>query len=287
MKNVIITGASSGLGLETAKKIAKDENYRIILACRNLEKAEKVKEEIEQETNNHNIEVMQIDTSLKSSVNNFVDTYLAKYNSVDVLINNAGISPMRENGMTEEGFEIVFATNYLGHFLLTMRLLEYMAKDARIINITSDMHNPPGGISWQGTPYLAYEAKDDRRRYSYSKLCLIYFTHTLNEKLKEQGSHILVNSFNPGYMGDTNFSGAHADKARSFMIKTTMPDRYGELATSSTALASVATSSEFKDITNAYFDRSTSVKESSPLSYNKENADELFKNSLKYAGLDK
>ena len=287
MKNVIITGANSGLGFETAKKIAKNKDYRLILACRNAERAETAKEKITAETGNENVDYLILDTSLLSSVRAFADAYLSKYGTVDVLINNAGISPMRESGSTAEGFEIVFATNYLGHFLLTWLLLPHFSADGRIVNITSDMHNPPGGIEWKGVDYLAHEAIEDRRRYSYSKLCTIYFTLKLDEILKEQGASVTVNSFNPGFMAATNFSGGHADKARALMVKTTMPDRYGDLEKSSDALALIATEERFAETSGEYFDRSTNTKNSSPLSYDKENREELWDKSCEYCGLSK
>ena len=280
MKNVIITGANSGLGFETAKKIAKEKEYRVILACRNEEKAAAAKQRIIAETGNENVETMVLDTSLLASVRAFAKEYLSKYNSVDTLINNAGISAMRGSGLTEEGFEIVFATNYLGHFLLTQLLLPYFAKKGRIINVSSDMHNPPGGIEWKNVEYLAHEAVSDHSRYSYSKLCMIYLTHKLDEVLKEQASSICVNAFNPGFMAATGFSGGHMDKARAFYVKTTMPDRYGELESSSTALAEVAISDKYDGISGKYFDRSFGIKDSSPLSYSKENAEELWAKSL-------
>ena len=285
MKNVIITGANSGLGFETAKKIAKAKDYRLILACRNAEKAERAREIILSETSNENVEIMILDTSLLSSVRAFADHYTAKYSTVDVLINNAGISAMRDSGTTAEGFEIVFATNYLGHFLLTQLLLPHMAESGRIINVSSDMHDPPGGIEWKGVEYLAHEAVDDRKRYSYSKLCMIYFTHKLNEVLRKQGSSVTVNSFNPGFMAATNFSGGHADKVRSLAVKTMMPERYGELNSSSDALAQIATGAQFTEISGAYFDRSSNLKKSSELSYSTENQEEMWKKSLDYCGL--
>ena len=286
MKNVIITGANSGLGFETAKKIAKDNTYRLILACRNKTKAEMARNTIAEETGNENVDAMLLDTSLLSSVRAFADNYIAKYNSVDVLINNAGISPMRDSGTTDEGFEVVFATNYLGHFLLTQLLLPHFSADGRIINVTSDMHNPPGGIEWKGVEYLAHEALDDRKRYSYSKLCAIYFTHKLDDIMREKKSSIIVNSFNPGFMAATNFTGGHAGKMQALAVKTTMPDRYGELETSSDALALIATEPKFAGISGAYYDRSTSTKRSSALSYNKDNHEELWKKSLAYCGPD-
>ena len=280
MKNVIITGANSGLGFETAKKIAKDKDYRLILACRNAEKAGAAKDMIIAETGNEDVDYMILDTSLLSSVRAFADEYISKYGTVDVLINNAGISPMRESGTTDEGFEVVFATNYLGHFLLTQLLLPHFSTGGRIINVTSDMHNPPGGIEWKGAEYLAHGALSDRKRYSYSKLCMIYFTLKLDEILKERDSSVTANSFNPGFMAATNFSGGHADKVRALAVKTAMPDRYGELETSSDALSRIAVDSQFDGVSGQYFDRSTITKASSELSYHQENRDELWDKSL-------
>ena len=285
MKNVIITGANSGLGFETAKKIAMDRNYRVILACRNDEKAARAGAEIVKATDNDQVVPMKLDTSSLPSVRAFACAYIRNYGSVDVLINNAGISPMRDSGLTAEGFEVVFATNYLGHFLLTQMLLPHMTADGRIINVSSDMHNPPGGIEWKGVEYLAHEAVNDRRRYSYSKLCMIYLTHKLDEVLKEQGTAVTVNSFNPGYMAATNFSGGHMDKARSLVVKTTMPERYGELETSSDALAKIAVEPRYSQISGEYFDRSTDIGRSSELSFNKDHSEELWTRSLAFCSL--
>jgi NAD(P)-dependent dehydrogenase (short-subunit alcohol dehydrogenase family) len=285
MKNVIITGANSGLGFEAAKKVAEKQDYKVILACRNMEKAEKAKEQIISATGNNHVEAMLLDTSSLASVHAFADKIIASGEKVDVLVNNAGISPMNHIGMTEEGFELVFATNYLGHFLLTQLLLPYMAEDGRIYNVSSDMHNPPGGITWPGADALAHPQKDDRRKYSYSKLCMIYMTHELADRLKADGKRVTVNSFNPGFMADTNFSKG-GGKAREFVVKTTMPDRYGNLETSSDALADLITRDEFGIISGEYFDRSTNTVKSSELSYNSENAKELWESSMKYCGLE-
>ena len=283
MKTVIITGANSGLGYETAKKIAKDKEYRVILACRNKDKANEAKEEIIKETDNHNIIPMIVDISSLHSVRSFVEEFKKLDLKLDVLVCNAGISPMI-SGTTDEGFELVFATNYLGHFLLTNLLLPFMSKDARIINITSDMHNPPGGIEWKGVEYLAHPPADDRKKYSYSKLCNIYLTYELDERLKKLGSKITVNAFNPGMM-NTNFSAAPRNAAQVAFVKMTMPDRVGDLNKSSTALAEIVTINEFSDITGKYFDRSDKIKNSSDLSYNKENRLKLWNKSVEWTNL--
>ena len=91
MKNVIITGANSGLGFETAKKIARDHAFRVILACRNEAKAARAKADIISATGNGQIDTMKLDTSSLASVRAFANTFIERYGTVDVLINNAGI----------------------------------------------------------------------------------------------------------------------------------------------------------------------------------------------------
>lgn len=283
MKTVIITGANSGLGFETAKKIASNKDYELILACRSKEKAEKAKEDIMNTTGNNHIMTMIMDTSSLKSVRNFVEAFKKLNRKLDVLICNAGISSMH-SGTTEEGFELVFATNYLGHFLLTNLLLPFMTENARIINVTSDMHNPPMKLEWVDPENIAHMKAENRSRYSYSKLGNIYFTYELDKRLRKINSKIIVNAFNPGMM-NTNFSGGHNNPARTAMIKLTMPERVGDLDKSSTALAEVVMNKKFKDITGSYFDRSTTYKNSSDLSYNEENRQSLWNKSVEWTNL--
>lgn len=283
LKTVIITGANSGLGFETAKKIAKNKDYEIILACRNKEKAEQAKKQIIAETNNSNIITMIIDTASLTSVRTFVKELKDTNKKVNTLICNAGISPMHE-GTTVDGFEMVFATNYLGHFLLTNMLLPSLEKDAKIINVTSDMHNPPGGLEWKNPELLAHPSENDRKKYSYSKLGNIYFTYELDRRLRKINSKITVNAFNPGMM-DTNFSQGHNSPARKAMVKLTMPERLGDLDKSSTALAEIVVNDNFKDVTGKYFDRSTNYIKSSELSYNENNSLDLWNKSVLYTEL--
>ena len=281
MKTVVITGANSGLGFETAGKIAMDKDYKVVLACRNLEKASIAREEIVSRTGNPNILTMRIDTSSLASVAEFAREFISREGSLYALVNNAGISPMGNSGMTEDGFELVFATNYLGHFLLTNLLLPFFEPGGRILSVSSDMHNPPGGISWRGVEALAHPSEDSRLKYSYSKLCMIYFTHYLNDLLVREGRNLRVNSFNPGFMADTNFSKG-GGKMREMAIKTAMPERYGTLETSSDALSLLVTGESFGAVGGEYFDRSTSTAASSELSYDRNNATELWERSLEY-----
>ena len=279
MRTVIITGANSGLGLETAKKIAKDKNYQVILACRNLEKGNNAKDEIMKITRNENIQVFKLDTSSLESVRDFVKTIENKNIKIYGLINNAGISGMN-NGVSVDNLDLVMATNYIGHFLLTNLLLPYMEETGKIFNITSDMHNPPRGLTWID-PEEQFKPLMNKQSYSYSKLDSIYFTYELNEILRNKNSNILVNAFNPGMM-ETHFLGEK--KPPTKMIKLVMPNRVGDLDKSSSALVDLITNDEYKD-TGKYYDRSTNYINSSELSYNIENRKDLWNKSLSITGL--
>ena len=268
--------------------MARNADFKVVLACRNSEKAEAAKETIIAETGNPNVVAMPIDTSSLTSVRAFADQFIATGEKVYALVNNAGISSMGHGGTTDEGFELIFATNYLGHFLLTNLLLPHFEEGGRILNISSDMHNPPGGITWPGTEALAHPKDDDRRKYAYSKLCMIYFSHELADRLAKEGKNVTVNAFNPGFMADTNFSkgGGKMRELRELAVKTTMPERYGKLETSSDALAQLVTDEAFSTVSGAYFDRSTNTAKSSELSYDAQNAAELWQMSMAYVGLD-
>ena len=284
MKNVIITGANSGLGFETAKKIAKASmEYNLILACRNVQKGEEAKASIIKESGNKNVCVMELDTSSLDSVRQFASAYEnSDYGKIYALLCNAGISG-NKNGLTQDGFDIIFETNHLGHFFLTNLLLPYFEDDGLIFSTSSDMHDSPmKKMEWTGTEALAHPSPllaKDNIRYSYSKLCNLYFIYELAEQLKAQGKNIKANAFNPGMM-QTNFM--PLTKASIAFVKTAMPDRCGDLEKSSDAYAKLVTQEGLVKESGLYYDRSINAKKSSTLSYNEENRKELWEKSLEY-----
>ena len=284
MKNVMITGADSGLGFEAAKKIAGHADFAVVLACRNEQKAQLAQKEILEETGNESVSVEIVDVSSLESVRACADRIAISGRKLDVLINNAGISP-QHSGTTPDGFELVFETNYLGPFALTLLMLPSMAPEGGIFMVSSDMHNPPDGIQWRGLDYLAYHAQDDRARYSYSKLCDLLFTYELARKLKAAGLSITSNAFNPGFMDSTNFSGPGNNPARAQFVKLSMPERYSTLEASSTAFANLITSGEYRKVTGAYFDRDKGIGESSALSHDQRLQEQVWNESLKLAGM--
>ncbi|CAD8145228.1 unnamed protein product [Paramecium octaurelia] len=137
-KIVIITGASAGIGKETAKRLAW-QNATIIFACRDESKTMKVINEIKQVTGNSKLHYMNLQLDDYDNVSEFVKNFKSKFGVLDILINNAGIAQWWHK-YNKNNHELVFATNYLGHFLLTRLLMDSLTKESRIIIVSSVMH---------------------------------------------------------------------------------------------------------------------------------------------------
>ena len=120
---VIITGANSGIGFEATKVLAQ-KGAHVVMACRNIQKAEVALATLKQEVPNAKAEIMLLDLASQKSVHAFADAFKAKYDQLDVLVNNAGIM-MVPYDKTEDGFERQMGTNHLGHFALTGLIGQY------------------------------------------------------------------------------------------------------------------------------------------------------------------
>jgi NAD(P)-dependent dehydrogenase (short-subunit alcohol dehydrogenase family) len=201
---------------------------------------------------------------------------------IDALICNAGVS--HGPAATVDGVDGVFATNHLGHFLLTGLLLERMSPSGRVISVSSDMHQPPGPkLKWPGAEALARPGSRalGGSRYSYSKLCNLYFVYELSRRLSADASPITAAAFNPGLMTETSF--VSMPRAVAAVMKRIFASRVGSLEGSSAALASLAASVE--DVGGHYYDRTTRPSRSSQLSYDIPNARELWQVSSRLTGI--
>jgi len=193
IRTTVITGATSGIGKETALALAK-KDHALYLLVRNTQKGDRLKDEIMAQTGNKSIFVVKCDLANLQSVREAADELKAKLFAINVLINNAGgIFNQRE--LSKDGFEMTFATNHLGHFALTMALMPLLEKGhARIINVSSEAHNMGKAdfddLPWEQKSYSAIKA------YGNAKLFNIYFTKSLAEKYADKG----ISSFalNPG-----------------------------------------------------------------------------------------
>jgi len=191
----IVTGANIGLGYETALGLVQKE-MKVILACRNLSKAEKAKADILQEVPGADLAIIQLDLSKLSSVREFAATFLAQYNRLDLLINNAGIM-MPPFSLTEDGFESQIGTNYLGHFLLTGLLLDTITQtaDSRVVTLSSLAH-VNGEIQFDDFHFEQnYSAM---KAYGQSKLACLMFAIELDRRLKKAGLSTISVSAHPG-----------------------------------------------------------------------------------------
>ena len=194
-KTVVITGANTGIGKETAVDLAA-RGARVIVGCRNLEKGKEALKEIQDRSGNRNVFLEKLDLASLESVRTFADKILNSEPRLDILINNAGVMacPYQK---TEDGFEMQFGVNHLGHFLLTMLLLDRLksSQPSRIINVSSSAHR-------MGTGKIKFDDIHHQKSYSSwgayfdSKLANVLFTRELSKHL--EGTHVTANSLHPG-----------------------------------------------------------------------------------------
>ncbi|KAH0635349.1 hypothetical protein KY285_035044 [Solanum tuberosum] len=199
----IVTGGASGIGLETARVLAM-RNVHVIIAARNMEAANKAKQCILNDNKNARVDVEKLDLSSIRSVKTFADNFKALDLPLNILINNAGIMfcPFQ---LSEDGVEMQFATNHLGHFYLTNLLLDKMKETAkssgiegRIVNLSSVAHICPykGGIRFQKINQK--NSYQNKLAYAQSKLANVLHANELSRRLQEEGANITVNSVHPG-----------------------------------------------------------------------------------------
>jgi len=192
-KVAVVTGANSGMGLATTIELA-NRGARVIMACRSRERGEQAREEAIRQSGSDAIELFLCDLGNLASIRSFADTLTAIHPAIDILINNAGVVTLNRE-TTADGFEAMLGINHLGHFLLTLLLLESLKKApaARIINVSSGAHKI-GRIDF-GNPFLT-RRYNVVRGYAQSKLANILFTKELARRLA--GSGVTANALHPG-----------------------------------------------------------------------------------------
>ncbi|CAD8070602.1 unnamed protein product [Paramecium sonneborni] len=196
-KIAIVTGSSAGVGKETAKKLAF-RGATVIFACRNQQKTQIIIDEIQKISKNNNLHYINLDLPNFDSVRQFVKEFKQRFNKCDYLINNAGIFIINQqkNNLNQE---LTFATNHLGHFLLTNLLLDLMSDKSRIINVSSGAHEflkkvPDFQKAIKGELSLGMTT------YSTSKFANIVFTQALQQKFDKENRSIKVVSVHPGFV---------------------------------------------------------------------------------------
>jgi NAD(P)-dependent dehydrogenase (short-subunit alcohol dehydrogenase family) len=270
-KHILITGATSGIGKETAWALG-NMGAHISFTGHHMDKDLKVQEELRHETGNREIHFHPCDLASFESIARFTAEFRKSNKILDILINNAGIwNPKKVYSV--DGIESHLAVNYLAPFLMTRQILPLLknAPSARIINLTSGIHFR-GRLDLND---LEFEKRKWRSidAYTQSKLCIILFTKSLARSLA--GSNISIHSITPGWVNTGLFRNAGPFVKMSASLLAMSPRKAAK------GLVHLATAGEFEQVSGEYF-AGMDMRKSSPASYDEHLADKLWKKSEEY-----
>jgi len=195
-KVILITGANSGIGRATAERLA-EMGTTVVMSARHEKRGEKARAQIVRRTGNDRVDLLIADLSTRDGIRSLADQFRAKYDRLDVLINNAGLMTNKRRE-TPEGFELQFFVNHLAYFMLTQLLIDMLrdSAPARIVNVASTAHSR-GHLNFddlQGKENYA-----GWQMYGNTKLANIVFTYELARRLENSG--VTANCVHPGVVG--------------------------------------------------------------------------------------
>ncbi|MDO4571774.1 MAG: SDR family oxidoreductase [Clostridia bacterium] len=268
-KIAVVTGANAGIGRATAAALA-DLGAEVVMACRSEARGQAALDAL-LTVPGRRISLMRLDLADLASVAAFSRAFQARYERLDVLVNNAGMLG-RRRALSRDGHEMQFQVNYLGHFLLTMRLLPLLEKapQGRVVMLSSLAHRwtklrleDPGFETGYGR----------MRAYGHSKLCALLFCRYLARLLSERGSRVTINAAHPGVVAsdiviDRGNDGLRwvARLSRAVLLSPRQGAKTSVFLAADDGLASVS---------GEYFHRCR-IARSSPASQNMEDAARLF-----------
>lgn len=271
----LITGGANGMGRVVAKTLA-EKGASTIIVDRDAENGGKIAAEINQNGHASEAHFYQCDIAVLKDVNQLVQSLQSAFPKIDVLVNNAGVF-VEKREETAEGFERTFATNYLGHFLLTNLLLPQLRKSeaGRIISISSDAHKGCRRLDFDDLnnrkKWNKPSATAGNRAYQSSKLCIVYFTYELARRL--EGSAVTANAVHPGAFVDTNI---YVNMTGFFrLIMKLLKPLYIPVEKGAETAIYLASSPEVERVSGKYFSQ-CAPKESSKVSYDSEAARRLW-----------
>ncbi|KAI8089085.1 uncharacterized protein BX664DRAFT_279803 [Halteromyces radiatus] len=273
-KTAIITGANTGIGRVCALEMAR-KGCKIILACRTESKTLPVIEDIKKETGNDQLEFIPLDLLSLQSVTKFVETFKHRHDTLNILINNAGVM-MCPFGLSQDGIETQFATNHVAHYYLTTQLIPLLEKStpSRIVTVSSMGHRGClGGLDLQN---INNSKKYSRAgHYFKSKAANVLFTRELAKRLEAKGiKHVYANCNHPGVVNSDltrHTMGSWANSLYNFFVTISTED-------GATTQLYLATSPEIeqKNIKGQYYVPYSVVGQISSVASSDTNAKELW-----------
>lgn len=296
-KVVLITGGNSGIGFKAAELFLKAGNYDVILACRSEERGTDAVTRLKSLVPETEATFMKLDLASLKSIHEFADAFHATGKPLNILVNNAGLTQGfrdTERKFTEDGYELTFGVNHLGHYLLTNLLISDLKKiadsegEARVVVVSSELHDPDDIPSMKEKTVAPFEFDNLQfekpgtytglRAYSRSKLANVLFTYELARRL--EGSNVTATAMTPGFIPETGLSrnsGAFMNFMLNYILKPVFRWRNisRTLDHGAGMVFDLATKEEYKGVTGKYF-KDNKEKESSKLSYDQEIAKKLW-----------
>ena len=252
-KNIIITGATDGIGLAAAKSIAS-KGYKIGLVGRNPDKGKKAIDEIIAHSGNKNLDFFECDLSLVKNVKTLADKIKQQYSNIDVLLNNAGGANKTKN-ITSEGLEKTFSTNQMNYFVLSTELLNIISEsdDGRIVNVASNAHI---GAEVDYANINCEKSFSAWTSYCVSKLMNIMFTY----QLASMQDKVSVNVLHPGFV-DTNIAGNEGNLIK-YIVKFGAKMFARTVDNGADSSIYLSTSDEVKGVSGKYFFKCRDIRSS-------------------------
>ncbi len=273
----LITGATSGIGLESARALAS-QGAHVVLVGRDKGRGEAALAEVRRTAPEAKLELMQADLTSLASVRALAEDFQRRHSRLDVLLNNAGLI-ITEHKVTVDGFEATLATNHLSHFLLTHLLLDMLKGSgaARVVNVSSQAHRV-GSLDFLDD-LQAERGYSGMKVYGNSKLANILFTRSLAKRLA--GTKVTTNSLHPGVVR-TGF-GLNNQGVFSWLVKLTAPFMLTAEGGARTSVY-LASSPEVEGVTGRYFMKCREAKESAA-ARNDAAAERLWEKSAELTGV--
>ncbi|MCA9927974.1 MAG: SDR family oxidoreductase [Anaerolineales bacterium] len=252
-KTVLVTGANSGVGKVTARELAK-MGATVVMVARSRERGEQALAQVKAGSGSSDVTLMLCDLSSQQSIRDFAEQFRAAHDRLHVLVNNAGAIFGRRHESVD-GYEMTFALNHMGYFLLTNLLLDLLqaSAPARIVNVASTAHTV-GPVDFDDlqrqTGYSPMQV------YGQSKMMNILFTNELARRLK--GTGVTANSLHPGFVR-SNFGRRQNGIFGRLLMPLAQLFAISEEAGAKTQVY-LASSPEVEGMTGLYFDKCKSVK---------------------------